>query len=202
MKTETKNRLLVSGLLLCLIGLLAQSLYLWRLERTLAAGADNNLPDRIQQRLDAIAGSAPVADPLDIDSWIGPAFPVDPFSRMQQMQQQMNSIFSTFGAPAFPGFSGTSISGNSPTLMLEETDSEYQVNVQTPPNEELTIDTELEENLLVVSGTSTRKQSVGGSSFSSRSQFSRSFDLPKPVDALGIYSEAYEGGLRIHVPKK
>ena len=93
----------------------------------------------------------------------------------------------------------------SPALEFVETPDEYQVIVQTPPDHELVLNTELESNLLTVSGTVSNTQSTNSSGFASNfvssSQFTRSFDLDKPVEEFGLVTEQLEDGLLVRVPK-
>ena len=92
-----------------------------------------------------------------------------------------------------------------PTLEMMETDSEYRVQIQTPPQHELSLNTELEADSLTLTGTLTRTLDTESNGFASslvsNSQFSRRFDFSEPVDALGLVTEQTEQGLLLRVPK-
>lgn len=217
MSTDSKIKVLASFLILCVFGLGFQGYLLWRMDEQLALAEEDSIPRSIQRRLEAqldkrAARSGPaVASASPASSTV-----MDPFARMQQMRQQMDSLFGSFSGFAMPAsplatspFSTSQRFGFGqamPDLEFTETADEYQVRVQTPPDHELTLNSELEANLLTVSGALTRNQGNSGpgmaSNFVSRSQFTRSFDLPKPVDELGVFTEATEGGVVIRVPKK
>ncbi len=209
MSTESKLKLVLVFSLLCLAGLLIQGYMLWQVQAQLVSQSDSqsNLPESIEQRLDSVlGGSSGSRNQLVRPSpfgMFGQAFGADPFS---QMQQQVDSMFGMLAAPNFQGLQGLGGTSAMPKLSLVETDTEYQVSVITPTDTDVEINTELEANLLTVRGSITEDFSDSGSgrstSFVSRSQFTRSFDLPKPVDELGVFTEATSDGLLIHVPKK
>ena len=206
MSTEARYKLLLGIILVCVLGLGTQSIYLWQMNQKLTSlqGDQAAIPESIEARLaDSLQDNDPLQHAVDPDYWFGQALTSDPFARLQQMQEQMDSFFNS---PGISPFGGVNFSTASPVLSLNETDAEYLVRIQTPPDHDVEIDTELEANLLTVTGTLTRDMSNNSKSFSSnissRSQFTRSFDLPKPVDELGVYTEQEEGGLSIHVPKK
>jgi HSP20 family molecular chaperone IbpA len=206
MSTESKLKLVLVFSLLCLMGLLIQGYMLWQVQAQLVSESDTqpNLPESIEQRLDAALGgsSKQLARPSPFDM-LGQPFGADPFS---QMQQQVDSLFGMLSAPSVQGFHGIGSSSTMPELSLTETDSEYQVSVSAPSDTDVEITTELEANLLTVRGSVTEDYSDSSSgrsaNFVSRSQFTRSFDLPKPVDELGVFTETANDGLLIHVPKK
>ena len=122
------------------------------------------------------------------------------------MQRQMDSLFNSFSGPGVSVFGGSNLGLGSPRFSFDETETEYQVHIEFPPDQEVEISTNLEANLLTVNGTITQNISKGNngfaSNFTSRSQFSRSFDLSKPVDELALYTQTEEGGLLIGIPKK
>lgn len=212
MKAEIRFRLLLSFSLVCLLGLLLQSYFLWDLNQKLHQEQAQNLgiPSSIQERLKtALSPSTPTAmlnDPLSFGTSTQHGFGADPFARMRQMQQYMDSLFTPFtGAGVGAGF-GSGAAVQSPQMTFRETEDEYQVLIQVPQHHELEVGTEIEANLLRVNGTLTQSLSSNANSlasnFVSRSQFSRSFDLAKPVDEFGLYTEMQEGGLLVGLPKK
>jgi HSP20 family protein len=217
MSTDIKIRVLAGFLILCVLGLGFQGYLLWRMDEQLAAVEEDSIPRSIQRRLEAQLDKRAGQSGPAVAS-VSPTNPtvMDPFARMQQMRQQMDSLFGSFSGFAMPAsplgagpFSTSQqfrLSQAMPELELTETADEYQVRVQTPPDHELTLNSDLEANLLTVTGAIIQNQRNGGpgmaSNFVSRSQFTRSFDLPKPVDELGVFTEATEGGVIIRVPKK
>ncbi|MEQ8314978.1 MAG: Hsp20/alpha crystallin family protein [Gammaproteobacteria bacterium] len=210
MSTEIKLKLAVGFLLLCIAGLILQGFYLWRMDQRLSGTATSSeIPESIMERLEPRLQGAPSRNTADPFSF---AFGGDPFLRMQQMQQQMDSLFnsiSPFGSAGVSvyGNNGQSFSfqSSSPELEFTETPDEYQVKVKTPPDHELVLNTDLEANLLTVSGSvsSSHETSSNGfaSNFVSSSQFTRSFDLDKPVNELGLVTEQVGDGLLVRVPK-
>lgn len=210
MSTEIKLKLAVGVLLLCIAGLILQGFYLWRMDQRLAGNAaSSDIPESIMERLEPRLQEPPSLNTADPFSF---AFAGDPFLRMQQMQQQMDSLFnsiSPFGSTGVgvPGNNMQSFSfqNSSPALEFTETPDEYQVKVKTPPDHELVLNTDLEANLLTVSGrvSSSHEASSNGfaSNFVSSSQFTRSFDLDKPVNELGLVTEQVGDGLLVRVPK-
>ena len=205
MSTDTKLKFLLVFSTLCLVGMLWQGYLLWQVQAQLVSDSSSQPANRqsIEQRLDEAmnrsANQSLSARPLDFPSQ---PFPLDPFS---QMQQQLDSVFGVLSSPYSPSFSGTGFDELTPQLSLSETDTEYQVLVETLPDTNVEINTEVEAQLLAVRGSVTRNLSSSvnslASSFVSRSQFTRSFDLPKPVDELGVFTETTDDGLLIHVPK-
>lgn len=206
MSTETKLKLLLVFSLLCLVGLLIQGYLLWQVQAQLVSETDkqSSLPESIEQRLNGALGS-PRNSLLQARPFgsFNQSFGVDPFS---QMQQQLDSMFGLFSAPNAFGIQGIGMSNAAPELALAETEAEYQVTVSVPKDTDVEISTELDANLLTVRGSLTQdfsdSSNAFASSYVSRSQFSRSFDLPRPVDELGMFTETTNDGLLIHVPKK
>ncbi len=207
MKTENNYRLLILFSVLCLIGLAIQGFYLRGMNQKFERlqGNQSEMPASIEERLEARLGTSS-SSPVDPTPWAGQFFNSDPFSSMRRMQQQMDSLLNSFSSPGISQYGGLSFGSGTASLNLIETEDEYQVYIQTPPDHDVVISTELEANLLTVRGTVTRNYADDdnnfSSSISSRSQFTRSFDLPKAVDELGIYTEQQEEGLIVGVPKK
>ncbi len=205
MSTETKLKLLLVFSLLCLTGLLVQGYFLWQVQAQLVADASStsSIPQSVQERLDANWSrslGAPRSNSLGL---LNQQWSADPFA---QMQQQLDSMFNMFAAPSIGSSRAAPLATSTPTLALTETESEYLVSVETSKGSNLEINTQLEANLLTVRGSVTEDFSSSsnafGSSFVSRSQFTRTFDLPKPVDELAMFTETNDDGLIIHVPKK
>lgn len=213
MRTETKFKVLAAFSLVCLLGLAAQSYFLFNLNQQLVSDSsvDDSIPESIQRRLeeqmkkpDRIFSESP--------SVFGSRFSADPFMRMQQMQQQMDQLFGTFsGAPSFgsQGLFGSSAGFASfksqPEIDVLEQQDSYVVILEAPANQEIELSTEVENNTLSLAGKlrTQTNQSQGGSVFSSSSvsRFSRSIPFPQDVNALGMYTETKEGKITITIPK-
>lgn len=212
MKPKIKFRLLLSFLLVCLLGVLAQSYFLWDLNETLevSQGENSSIPDSLEGRLEVISdqADAPI-DSLNTTRLIGQNYRKDPLERMRRIQRarQQTDPLRNFSSESGAAVSNeSSFSSESLQLSINETETEYQVLIQIPSDHELEISTDLEANLLTISGTLTRNLSNNtnstASNFTSRSQFTRSFELTKPVNELGLYTEIQEGGLVIGIPKR
>lgn len=212
MKPEIKFRLLLSFLFVCLLGFLAQSYFLWDLNETLEVSQGENLsiPDSLEGKLEVISDQADASiDSLNTTRLIGQNYRKDPLERMQRIRrarQQMDPLRNFSSESGAAVSNGSSFSSESLQLSINETETEYQVLIQIPSDHELEISTDLEANLLTINGTLTRNLSNNtnstASNFTSRSQFMRSFELAKPVNELGLYTEAQEGGLVIGIPKR
>lgn len=213
MSTEVKLRFLVGFLAICVIALFVQGYFLWRMDQKVSEVAiAEDIPASIQRRLEEQLADDPASYSAFPGTALSSGFTRDPFVRMQQMQRQMDSLFNSFtsfggfGSFTPPAFgSGSGFVSMSPNLELIETDEDYQVRIQSPPDQDIVVNTELEANLLTVTGTvsQTIQDSSNGfaSSFVSNSQFSRSFDLDERVDEFGVITEQTEGGLLVRVPK-
>lgn len=212
MKPEIKFRLLLSFLLVCLLGFLAQSYFLRDLNETLevSQGENSSIPDSLEGKLKVILDQADASiDSLNTTRLIGQNYRKDPLERMQRIRrarQQMDPLRNFSSESGAAVSNGSSFSSESLQLSINETETEYQVLIQIPSDHELEISTDLEANLLTINGTLTRNLSNNtnstASNFTSRSQFMRSFELAKPVNELGLYTEAQEGGLVIGIPKR
>ena len=207
MSTEIKFKSLVAFALICLIGLLVQGAMLWRMDREIASlqGDDSSIPESIEQRLLAQLDKSSNRRTIPAPNSLQNGFSADPFARMEQMRQQMDSIFNGFGMTRQSPFTGLSFSSGSPAINLVETDDAFQLEIMAPPNHELELNTELEDNRLVLNGLVKGEQANGNrglsTAFVSQSSFSRSFQLPEPVDEFGLTTEKTEEGLVIKIPK-
>ena len=214
MRTDVKYRLLLAFSIICVIGILAQAVYLWQFSERLArlepdnADRERTIEERILANLNAAAPAATRQDPFT--TWMIP--PLDPFASLQQMQQRMDSLFGNFGSFG-PGLSANSsrfsfgqLPSTAPAIEVHETDTEYEVVIAVAPDEELELNTNLEDKALSVSGRIKREASNQGNSFAatvvSQSAFSRTIDLPHPVDEFGLTTRQTDAGIVITIPKK
>lgn len=215
MSTDLKYRALFIALLVCVCGLLAQAYYLWQLDRRYlaltgqAAPAQQQLSSLEEKILDAADKRQQATDP-----W------ADPFASMQSAQQRMDAIMSSmfgssslFASPAFGSFAsptgGNLDSGfrlQMPNVRLTETDSDYEIYVDVPDSKQVALNTEIEDNVLSITGTVAQQlqKGSGGSRATMLSQgsFSRRYTLDQEVDELAVSTEQVPTGLLVRVPKK
>ncbi|MBQ15105.1 MAG: hypothetical protein QGG67_01570 [Gammaproteobacteria bacterium] len=242
MKPEIKFRLLLSFLLVCLLGILLQSYFLWDLNESLEVSQDENssIPDNVEGRLEALLdqGDASIdpqlqdenssildtvegrleslrgqGDASDVTQnstrLVGQNYRTNSIKRNRRIQralQQTDSLSNSSSELGASGSNGSSFSPESLQLSLNETETEYLVLIQIPPDHELEISTDLQTSVLTVNGTLTQNLSNNtnntASNIISSSEFTRSFDLTNPVNELGLYTAAQEGGLVIGIPKR
>jgi len=208
--------MIIVGGVLSIIALLALSLYAWQLNRQLASRilqapgpATQALLESAQQNGNPLAGALqPVPDP---------------FQQMEAIRQQMDAMMnSVFGSPlppvtGLPGLSsmtGRSLFGadpfaglgmHQPQIILRETDSSLEVVIAVPEGQEFELGTEVEEDMLTVSGTITWQASQSSNGFaasrSGSSQFSRTIILPDTVLPTGMVTEHHATEIVIRLPK-
>lgn len=206
MSTEIKFKILITFSLICLIGLGAQTYYLFDLNQRLSPSkvVDSSIPDSIQKRLEE-----EIAKP---DRIFGSRSNSDPFAHIQQMQNQMDQIFSSWGTDPFSGSQSIFQRGNAsvdfqsqPEIEVSENQDAFVVTLLKQPDQDIEIVTEIEGNNLSLAGKlrSESRQTSGGSVFSSSStsQFSRSIPFSEEVNALGMYTSHEDDQIVITVPK-
>lgn len=211
MRTESKYRLMLGLTVACLLGLAAQTVYLLNLQDRLA-GPGQPQDERVQSIEDKILANLDATEPDDANwdpfGW-STRSTADPFAMLQQMQADMDALFGSFGmGPAFPQPRlGRMQSGlTNPAIEVHETPGEYQIVIPVTPDTEVNLNTSLEDNALTIEGTLKRQSLNQHNRFSastlSQSQFSRTIELPAPVDELGMSTSQSEDGIVILVPKK
>ncbi|MCB1671118.1 MAG: Hsp20 family protein [Gammaproteobacteria bacterium] len=202
MKTFNRKSLLVTGLFALLVtGFAAQSYQVFQLSNKVSQlQADNGLTPS-PSALDPTAGSPnPLADPWAFGNGI------DPFTNLWQMQQQMDSLFGSVlgGTGSRPSMTFGSFA-SSPDIEVKESDQDYEVIIGVPENGELELSTDIEDNTVRVAGSisyeNTGKNGSLASSFTGRSQFSRSIPLAKPVDPLAMHTDRKDDQFVITIPK-
>jgi HSP20 family protein len=117
-------------------------------------------------------------------------------------------------APFFEDFFGRPGNGGrmanllrAPEADVVETEREIQVHLEMPGMKADEIDIGLENNILTISGEKRQERSQEGDRntwhLTERryGQFSRSFVLPRDVDADGIQASFEDGVLRVVIPK-
>lgn len=219
MRNKTKYRLTLAIAVVLALGLVAQGVLLWQTRQQVAAldssnpaaqqsQESENLSDveqRLLSRLDEQDkqrsqqfSQDPFFGPLGS---FGPAF-ADPFAQFESMRQRMNSLMGN----SFSGGSSFTFSSATPDIELEETDDDYRLLIKVPEEQEIALQTDVEDNEVTVSGKISAQSDRSGQGFSgqfiSSSQFTRRFDLPGAVDDLKMRTEQNKDGLLIILPKK
>lgn len=135
-----------------------------------------------------------------------------PFAEMARMREQMDSLFedSFSRFRSMPGFdeqwlsTGATLSGDA---AVTEEDGNFVVTMDLPGADEATLNIELEDNVLSVSGQreeikeERNDQDAVIRQSRSTSSFQRSFSLPGDVNAADMKSDYKNGVLTITVPK-
>ena len=226
MSIEIRYKVILAALLLCVLGLAAQTYYLWSLDQkytAIAHGAtttSTELTPLEEKILDAAADEPTVVPFPSVDPFaIGGTFGADPFAGIQAMRQRMDALFgSVFGSPMALGSSGLLLNsvpgaGNSqffsfrtPDIRLDETASEYRVYIDVPQSQEVELNTEIEDRTLSISGTVEQEldQNQAGNAMAmfSQSSFARRFPLSHEVDEFAMVTEQTPTGLMVRIPKK
>jgi HSP20 family protein len=195
------NRCLNTTLISLLVGfgaavLIFQSFAIYNLNRKVneletAAVIENQISSAPQ------APSSPRASQFNLN---------DPFFSMRQMQRDIDELLnSAFQGPGSFSSGGFFATAATPSINLEESSDRYEITLDVPAESELELSTEIEDNTVILAGTisSVSDSLTDGltSSFTSRSQFSRSIPLPKPIDPLGLYTEKQGDKIKITLPK-
>lgn len=161
----------------------------------------------IQQRNNGQASTDPFAglnDPFS-NNWPGFMNPGNSFAEMRQrMDELMNSM--TQGFPFFNQEDfGFGLISSGPAISMTEDSEAYRVVIAIPEGQEVEVNTDLNDNLLVISGSvkSERDESVSG--FNSRSmqesRFSQSLYISDAVDEADMQVERNDSEIIITVPK-
>lgn len=214
MSTEIKFKILIAFSLFCLIGLAAQTYYLFDPNQRVSPSnvADSSIPDSIQQRLEEEMAKPDRIFGQDNYNLFGPGINSDPFAHMQKMRQQMGQLFNSWGVDPFTSGqsifsqgSGAVVFPSQPEIEVSEEQDAFVVTLPKQPGQDIEIVTEVEDNKLSLAGTlrTENRQSSGGSVFSSSStsQFSRSIPFSKEVNALGMYTTHENDRIVITLPK-
>jgi HSP20 family protein len=115
-------------------------------------------------------------------------------------ERLFNSVFdtSTFGASAGAGSRPVV-----PALDIVESDDAFTVYADLPGLTAETVNLEIEEGLLTLSGERRRPESAQGTMRLERpvGRFSRSIRLPKGIDPAGVSADFADGVLAIRIPR-
>jgi len=208
MRTETKYRLILTFGFLCLIGFAAQTIQLWRITDQLVQmdSAKDEIPASIEQRLLAQMDK----DKATRNSNSGLAMG-SPFARLDQIQNYMDSVFAGFGTSPLASnnlFSQSrmSLSNTLPEIEINETEQHYQIVIPVNREQEIELNTTIEDNAFSLTGVITenvqQSQNAFASSFVSQRQFAKTFELPHPVNEFAMTTEQTNDGIEILLPKK
>lgn len=209
MTSNKKVKMLSMGVAVCVSIILALGIYAFNLQQQINSSANDSAltPGFDLQSNTAPGNNAQSFDPFSMsgffdDSWPGQSM----LNQMRAMTQQMGANFpmNMGGSMGFANLSG-------PKVELTENDEEYLINVAIPEGQEVSLDTELVDNRLTISG-SVVNRSQNDDSFGtnnhfmsqsmSTSRFSQTLPLPfaKSNSELLIDDEG-EGKITIKVPK-
>ncbi len=152
------------------------------------------------------AVKVPSVDPL-ADPWATIASdPFDVDKAFMQMQKHMDEMMSRM-QPGRSIFSqhGFGFSNSVPIVNMTEKPDKYEVVVSVPQGQEVELNTEIENNRLIISGrTKNSSENNSADVYSksvSSSQFSQSVTLEKPVDEAAMKTEKNGKELVITIPK-
>lgn len=146
----------------------------------------------------------PFGDPFD-DSWPGFMNPGDSFAEMQQrMDELMDSM--TRGFPFFNQEDfGFGFMNEGPVVSMTEDSDAYLIVIEVPDGQEVEVNTEVEGNMLMVSGSVRNERDESSSGINSRSmqesRFSQSVYLPEAVDEDAITIDRNTDEIVVTVPK-
>lgn len=146
----------------------------------------------------------PLPDPFS-RSW--PGF-MDPSGQIAEMQRRMDELMNSM-TQGFPFFNqqdfGFGFINSGPAISMTETADAYQVTIAVPEGQAVELNTELNDNTLVVSGyvKSEREENANGLSSRSmqESRFSQSVYLPGSIDEAGMQIDQQAAQIVVTVPK-
>ncbi len=209
MTSDKKVKLLSVGIALFVSISLALGVYAFNLKLQIDSSTNKSAltPDFDLQSNTAPSNNTQPFDPFSMsgffdDSWPGQSM----LNQMRAMTQQMGANF-PMDMGGSMGFANLSV----PKVELTENDEEYVVNVTIPEGQEVSLDTELVDNRLTISGSvvnrSKNDDPLGTnnhfmSQSMSKSKFSQTLPLPyaNANSQLQIDDEG-EGKITIKVPK-
>ena len=128
----------------------------------------------------------------------------DPFRELESMQSRLNRLF---GDAPFQrkGEDGMSLSGWSPAVDVQETDTEYVIKADLPDVKKEDVKVELLDGALTIEGERQQEKEEKGKKFHKiereYGKFLRRFALPNEVDASKVQADFKNGVLNVHLPK-
>lgn len=194
--------LMAAGLGLCLTLTAWLAWSNWQLQQQLNALTENSSDLALQTEPDWLQRLPPRATPAP-----PPSSGWDPFAELDRMQQQMDQWLqgSPFGLAAGPGRNLFGLNNAQPDIRIEEEADAFLVHITVPEGSEMELNTEVDGQRLIVSGSIRAALDNSGNGFSrsfqSSSQFSRQFTLSSPVDSLRMTKETDQNQVIITLPK-
>jgi HSP20 family protein len=128
----------------------------------------------------------------------------NPFQELEDMQTRLNHLFAdtSFQRAADDGMS---LSGWSPAVDVQETDTEYLIKADLPDVKKEDVKVALADGALTIEGERHQEKEEKGKKFHKiereYGKFLRRFDLPSEVDATKVQAEFKNGVLNVHLPK-
>lgn len=198
MNTHSRIRLLGASVTVCILIIAVLSYNTWNLSK----------------EVDALEVAPPLAEigsasklvpswPDDFDPWSGNWDPTGQFEAARKSMDAMmngmlpgNSIFSNQGFGLSPA---------SPSISMFDTDDEYRIVVDVQGGPDIELNTQLEDDVLTISGvvnsaTEDKASSAYGISHSS-AWFSQSMTLPDPVDESSMTVDQSGEKIVVILPK-
>ncbi len=133
---------------------------------------------------------------------------MDPSGQIAEMQRRMDELMNSM-TQGFPFFNqqdfGFGFINSGPAISMTETPEAYEVTIAVPDGQEVELNTELNNNTLVVSGSVKSEREENGNGLSSRSmqesRFSQSIHLAGTIDEAGMRVEQQDEQIVVTVPK-
>jgi len=128
----------------------------------------------------------------------------NPFRELEEMQSRLNRLF---GDAPFPRVAedGMSLSGWSPAVDVQETETEYVIKADLPDVKKEDVKVELLDGALTMEGERHQEKEEKGKKFHKiereYGKFLRRFAMPTDVDASKVQAEFKNGVLHVHLPK-
>jgi HSP20 family protein len=128
----------------------------------------------------------------------------NPFRELEDMQSRLNRLFGETPFPR-PEGEGISLSGWSPAVDVQESDTEYLIKADLPDVKKEDVKVELLEGTLTIEGERHQEKEEKGKKFHKiereYGKFLRRFGVPSEVDASKVEAEFKNGVLNVHLPK-
>jgi len=204
------NKILLSLVIILTIGLLAQSVYLWKIKsETNKPYAHRTKKEQIYKQSGSNLPMAGSFDPLTF-SFSSSFDQYDPFYEMEQIQNRMNRMFRDTFSRAMTTAGPLLFEGHTffePEIDVDESNTHYVVRIDLPGMEKNQINVEVKDHMLVISGNrkSEKEETDQHGNFyrAERSFGSFSRTVPLPVDANqdDIQAEYKNGVLIVKIAK-
>ena len=125
-------------------------------------------------------------------------------SSFEEMQKRMDLIMQE-SLSSSSLLSSSFLTGIEPEIEMNETSDLYKIKVKVPEGNDVSLQTEIKEGILHISGTviqeETQSSNQNFSSMTSSSQFTRALTLSNHVDPASISMEEMKDGVIIKIPK-